>query len=66
MSPDFLEHYEREQLPCSPSAKANHWKTWQAAQAALLAATGPAVEMRYLHEAGPIDEAAWMRLGRKG
>jgi hypothetical protein len=48
------------------TVKQKHWETWKAAQAALLAANGPAVEMRYLHETGPIDDEAWHRLRRKG
>lgn len=63
---EFDAYYEREGLPLMTTARENHWRTWQAAQAALLAAHGPAVEMRYLHETGPIDDEAWHRLRRKG
>jgi hypothetical protein len=48
------------------SVKDAHWRTWQAAQAALLAASGAPVEIRYLHEKGPLDAEAWDRLRRKG
>jgi hypothetical protein len=62
----FEKDYEARGGCLLASVKEKHWETWQAAQAALLAAKGPAVEMRYLHEKGPIDEAAWERLRRKG
>lgn len=62
----FERYYQQAGGSCLSSVKEAHWNTWQAAQAALLAANGPAVEMRYLHEAGPIDDEAWQRLRRKG
>jgi hypothetical protein len=62
----FEAYYAREQLPSLSSVKERHWQTWLEAQATILAAHGPAVEMRYLHETGPIDDEAWHRLRRKG
>lgn len=62
----FERHYEEAGGCLLATVKEKHWQTWQAAQAALLAAKGPAVEIRYLHEHGPLEAEAWDRLRRKG
>jgi hypothetical protein len=48
----FDRYYEEAGGCLLATVKQKHWETWQAAQAALLAANGPAVEMRVLPDAG--------------
>lgn len=62
----FEKHYEEAGGCLLATVKEKHWQTWQAAQAALIAATGAPVEIRYLHEQGLLDADAWDRLRRKG
>lgn len=40
MTPDFLAHMQDIPGSCSPAVKASHWATWQAAQQALISASG--------------------------
>lgn len=47
---EFDAYYQREQLPCLSSVKERHWQTWLEAQATLLSAHGPAVELKVLDE----------------
>lgn len=62
----FDRFYEEAGGCLLATVKEKHWQTWQAAQAALIAASGAPVEIRYLHEQGPLDADAWDRLRRKG
>lgn len=62
----FERYYLQAGGSCLASVKEAHWNTWQAAQSALIAANGPAVEIKYLHETAPIDDEAWHRLRGKG
>jgi hypothetical protein len=44
------------------SVKENHWRTWLAAQEAILSAHGPAVELRVIQDAEKTLDDQWKRL----
>lgn len=44
------------------SVKENHWRTWLAAQEAILSAHGPAVELRVIQDAEKTMDDEWKRL----
>jgi hypothetical protein len=44
------------------SVKENHWRTWLAAQEAILSAHGPAVELRVIQDTEKAMDDQWKRL----
>jgi hypothetical protein len=46
----FEDHYRKEGGCLLASVKENHWRTWLAAQVAMLQAHGPAVQITVLDD----------------
>jgi hypothetical protein len=63
MSREQFEAYYVDTHGCLlASVKENHWRTWLAAQNALLSAHGPAVELRVIQDAEKTLDDQWKRL----
>jgi hypothetical protein len=58
----FDEYYQSVHGCLLASVKDNHWRTWLAAQNALLSAHGPAVELRVIQDAEKTLDEQWKRL----